>query len=194
MGRWAAYLLALAGIVYATAACAAVFDVGAGGVELHARSADVFASTASSQPLASMRQANVRYLKAFDAAGRRYDLSPALLLAVARQESGLRADIVSSAGAIGIMQLMPKTAAELGVDPHDPTQNIMGGAAYLRQMLDRFDGHLDLALAAYNGGPRVAVHVGRQARETRAYVADCLNRLARSPFGAAHSNSTKWGR
>ena len=89
----------------------------------------------------------------FEEAGRRYNLSPNLLKAVAKIESGFRPDVTSTAGAMGIMQLMPGTARGLGVtDPYDPVQNIMGGAKYLRDMLDKF-GDVRLALAAYNSGP-----------------------------------------
>ena len=114
------------------------------------------------------------------AAAERYALSPWLIDAVARTESGYDADAVSSAGAIGVMQLMPDTARELGVDPRDPSQNILGGAAYLRQMLDRFDGSVELALAAYNAGSgNVQRHGGVPPfRETRDYVRRNLERLA----------------
>jgi soluble lytic murein transglycosylase-like protein len=117
---------------------------------------------------------------AIAAAAARYDLSPDFLDAVARSESGYDPDIVSPAGAIGVMQLMPATARQLGVDPRDPTQNIMGGAAYLRAQLDRFDGAVDLALAAYNAGSGRVVQYGGVPpfRETRAYVAANLDRLA----------------
>ena len=188
IGRWVSCIFAFTWSAHVVPSAAAVFDISANGAQTRAAAVDVFGVA----PSVSVRpSAPVRYAKAFAAAAERYDLSQALLVAVARQESGLRADAVSPAGAIGVMQLMPKTASRLGVDPHDPAQNIMGGAAYLRQMLDRFGGHLDLALAAYNGGPGVAAHVRRQPRETRAYVADCLDRLARSPFAVARSNSTK---
>jgi len=90
----------------------------------------------------------------FDAAGQRYNIPPNLLKAVAKVESNFNPTVTSSAGAMGIMQLMPGTARGLGVtDAFDPEQNIMGGAKYLRQMLDRFDGDLSLALGAYNAGP-----------------------------------------
>ena len=126
------------------------------------------------------------YAAAIDAAARAYGLSPDLLDAVARSESGYDAKIVSPAGAIGVMQLMPATAHSLGVDPWDPTQNIMGGAAYLRAQLDRFDGAIDLALAAYNaGGGRVVQYRGVPPfRETQAYVAANLDRLAKQSLSA----------
>jgi soluble lytic murein transglycosylase-like protein len=76
----------------------------------------------------------------------------ALVLAVIEQESAGKEDAVSPAGAIGLMQLMPETAKELGVDPYDPSQNVRGGCNYLMRQLRRF-GSVDLALAAYNRGP-----------------------------------------
>jgi soluble lytic murein transglycosylase-like protein len=116
------------------------------------------------------------------AAAARYDLSPSLVDAVAHTESRYRADAVSPAGALGVMQLMPATARGLGVDPKDPVQNIFGGAAYLRAQIDRFDGALDLALAAYNAGPAKVAQAGGVPAipETRAYVARNLERLAAS--------------
>ncbi len=122
----------------------------------------------------------IAYRDAIAVAAVRYDLSPALLDAVARTESRYDPEAVSPAGAIGIMQLMPATARALGVDPHDPVQNILGGAAYLRAQLDRFDGDIAKALAAYNAGPgRVIQYSGVPPfTETRAYVATNLDRLA----------------
>ena len=112
----------------------------------------------------------------FEEAGRRYNLSPNLLKAVAKVESNFRPDVVSTAGAMGIMQLMPGTAAGLGVtDAFDPYQNIMGGASYLRQMLDRFDGDLRVALSAYNAGPgRVSRNDGKVLPFTENYVSKVL--------------------
>jgi len=86
-------------------------------------------------------------------ASARHNLDPNLVRAVIRAESNYRHDAVSHAGAMGIMQLMPGTAASLGVtDPFDIRQNIEGGTAYLRRLLDMFDQDVDLAVAAYNAG------------------------------------------
>jgi len=110
----------------------------------------------------------------------RFDLSPALLEAVVWQESRWREDAVSPAGARGLAQLMPGTASYLGVDADDPLANLEGGARYLREQLDRFDGDLEKALAAYNAGPGRVIRSGGipRIRETQAYVASIMGRLA----------------
>jgi hypothetical protein len=94
----------------------------------------------------------MRWGKEIQAASAKYDVDPALIAAVIEQESGGKPDIMSPAGAIGLMQLMPRTAKELGVNPYDPTQNIEGGTKYLATQLHRF-GSVEMALAAYNAGP-----------------------------------------
>lgn len=104
---------------------------------------------------------------------RREGLSPRLLQAVVQVESGYNPRALSSKGAMGLMQLMPATAQELGVaDAYDPEDNIRGGARYLRQQIDRFAGDVRLALAAYNAGPTAVVKYGDipPYRETRNYV------------------------
>ncbi len=89
----------------------------------------------------------------FQEAAKVYDVPVQLLKAMAKAESNFDADAVSSAGAQGVMQLMPATARSLGVDdPFDVRSNIMGGAKYISQKLKRYDGDVDLALAAYNAG------------------------------------------
>lgn len=108
----------------------------------------------------------------------RYRLPPGLLQAVAQKESGMRTDAVSPAGARGLMQLMPGTARELGVDPMVPAQAVDGAARYLRAQLDAF-GRVDLALAAYNAGPgAVRRHGGIPPyAETQNYVAAVMAAL-----------------
>ncbi|MWC42145.1 transglycosylase SLT domain-containing protein [Sphingomonas carotinifaciens] len=107
-------------------------------------------------------------------------ISPALLEALIWQESRWRAAAVSRVGAQGLTQLMPGTARTLGVDPRDPIAAIEGGARYLRQQLDRFDGDVERALAAYNAGPSRVLRAGGipPIAETRAYVAAILTRLS----------------
>jgi soluble lytic murein transglycosylase-like protein len=122
-------------------------------------------------------------MSAADATG----LEPGLVLAVMVRESAGDPQAVSPRGARGLMQLMPATATELGVrDPHDPAANLHGGARYLARMLDRYDGDLDLALAAYNAGPGNVDRAGRRVPEfpeTQHYVA-AVKDLARR-LGAA---------
>jgi soluble lytic murein transglycosylase-like protein len=88
-----------------------------------------------------------------DDAADKYGLPRLLVRSVMAAESGFQLDAVSPKGAIGLMQLMPATAQDLGVDPHDPAQNVDAGVRYLRDLLNRYDGGLWRALAAYNAGP-----------------------------------------
>lgn len=89
----------------------------------------------------------------FERAAQKYNVPVDLLKAIGKAESDYRPDAVSRCGAQGIMQLMPATAKYLGVtDPFDPEQNIMGGAKYISELLDKYDGDTKLALAAYNAG------------------------------------------
>ena len=106
-----------------------------------------------------------------------HGLDPRLLRAVAWQESRGNNSAVSVKGALGIMQLMPATAAALGVDPRDPEANINGGAAYLALQMTKF-GTVELALAAYNAGPGAVIRYGGVPpyNETRSYVSTIMQR------------------
>lgn len=127
---------------------------------------------------------SAQYEPLIRAAARDADVDPNLLLALIVVESGFDADAVSAAGAQGLMQLMPGTAADYGVDDvFDPAQNISGGARYVRDLMHRFDRDFELVLAAYNAGPQAVERNGNRIppyEETRAYVPKVLglyNRL-----------------
>jgi soluble lytic murein transglycosylase-like protein len=113
------------------------------------------------------------------------NVSPTLLAALVWQESRWNPQAISPKGAMGLAQLMPGTARDLGVNPADPAQNLVGGARYLRQLLDQFDGNVEKALAAYNAGPaRVRSAGGVPAiAETRAYVSSIVRRISLSSTG-----------
>ena len=111
------------------------------------------------------------------AAAAKYAVDPKLVSAVAEVESGGNQSAVSSAGAVGVMQLMPETAAGLGVNPYDMKSNVEGGTKYLREMLDTFDGDVKKAVAAYNAGPNPVKAYGGipPYAETQNYVNNVLD-------------------
>jgi soluble lytic murein transglycosylase-like protein len=118
------------------------------------------------------------YATEIDDAARRHGIAPALIRSVMRQESSFDPRATSHAGAQGLMQLMPATARSLGVtDPYDPVQSIEGGTRYLADMLERFEGNVPLALAAYNAGPSAVDRFGGipPYRETQDYVEKVLD-------------------
>ncbi len=107
------------------------------------------------------------------AAATREDLDPALVLAVIEAESGMVAEAVSPKGAVGLMQLLPETAAEVGFpNPADPASNLEAGCKYLSALLESFGGDVELALAAYNAGPGAVRTWGTVPpyRETRDFI------------------------
>ncbi len=146
------------------------------------RAAGQYANSVRYMPKSALEEeaGNLRYQGRYNgphlatarAAAERYNVPADLFLRLVQQESGWNASAVSHKGAIGLAQLMPDTAALLGVDAYDPAANLNGGARYLRMMYDKF-GTWRLALAAYNAGPgAVEKHAGVPPyQETTTYVA-----------------------
>jgi soluble lytic murein transglycosylase-like protein len=120
-------------------------------------------------------------------AGNEHNIDEDLLASLVRAESGGQVRAVSRTGARGLMQLMPKTAAEVGVkDSFRPEENIAGGSAYLDQLLTRYHDNVALALAAYNAGPRAVdrYHGVPPYRETQVYVARVIREFNRRKHAA----------
>lgn len=181
--RGSAWVLVFAGLWAApTLASAQVIEIGAGGaVTIHDRPSvfqgGVVEPIPAPRTIARMSaRSSSALVDAADDAG----LSPELVEAVGWRESRLRPGVVSPAGAIGEMQLMPGTARALGVNPYDSRENYQGGATYLSNMLRRYDGDLVRALAAYNAGPGAVDRYGGVPpyKETREYVAAIMDRLS----------------
>lgn len=152
-----------------------------GGATFAAALASASAAPAAPMAAASTSMAVGAGAGQFDAlvqaAAQRNGLDPALLHGLIRQESGFDPSATSPAGAQGLCQLMPGTAASLGVtNPLDPAQSVDGGARYLKQQLDAFGGDPSLALAAYNAGPGAVQRYGGVPpyAETQAYVQKVL--------------------
>jgi hypothetical protein len=122
-------------------------------------------------------------------------LEPELVRSVARVESGLRPDARSPKGAIGLMQLMPETAAELGAKPDRADSNALAGAKYLRELLLRYHGDYALALAAYNAGPRAVAkyHGIPPYSETVNYILRVLKEYSREKSSYAPGRAGKGG-
>lgn len=135
------------------------------------------------------------YRSIMERAGHRYEISPDFLDVVARQESNYDPRAVSPKGAIGVMQLMPATARAFGVNPYDVEENILGGAAYLRYLLNAYGGRIDLALGAYNAGQGIIARYGIPPfKETRVYLLRNFENLAQksdslTPVEAADSET-----
>lgn len=126
----------------------------------------------------------------FEEAANTYGVSSIILKSIAKAESGFNPSAVSSAGAVGIMQLMPSTAAALGVsNSYDARENIMGGAKYISQLLSNYQGNISLALAAYNAGSANVDKYGGipPFTETQNYVKKVLSNM--EEFGSAVSNT-----
>jgi soluble lytic murein transglycosylase-like protein len=140
------------------------------------------AASTGKQPPAKLCPVPRSLRPAFTAAARDSALPPAMLYAVAKVESNLQQDVQSSAGARGLLQVMPATAAALALNIDDPRTNMLAGARYLRQMLDRF-GSSDLALAAYNAGPTAVTAAGGAPSGAVLTYVENVNRLWHSAAG-----------
>jgi soluble lytic murein transglycosylase-like protein len=136
-------------------------------------------------------RASRRYRALLNEAARKYRLPTALLQAVLETESAGDMRAVSGAGAQGLMQLIPKTQARMGVsDPFDPRESIFGGARYLRELADRFDENLVLIVAGYHAGERAVEAAGFRVPEfptTRQYVLTVLRRYYRAKASATRA-------
>jgi hypothetical protein len=137
----------------------------------------------ASLDLSGVPKAIQEYLPDIQEVSQALGLPPSLITVMMQRESYGDPSAKSSAGAFGLMQLMPDTAAELGVDPRDPRQNIEGGARYIKMMLDKYDGDLVTALMAYNWGPgnvdkwRKSGGVRNVPQETQDYVEYIIGKL-----------------
>ena len=120
----------------------------------------------------------------FESAASDAQVPPAMLYAVAKVESNLNQDATSTAGARGLLQLMPSTARSLNLNPDEARSNVLGGARYLRELLNRFDSS-DLALAAYNAGPTAVTVAGGAPSDDVVRYVDNVDEVWRSVAGCS---------
>lgn len=188
---WAALGLALG---TASCACAQVLSIGDDGGVTTYQGPAVHTSQGVSpilppEPTPLYRVPQEEVVRLIHESSARYAVPAAVVEAVAWQESRFNHAAVSSKGALGVMQLLPKTASDLGVDPGDLKGNIDGGAAYLARQLRRYRGDLRLALAAYNAGPGAVDRYGGVPpyAETQTYVRAILARLSAASAAGARA-------
>jgi soluble lytic murein transglycosylase-like protein len=191
------FFASMASTLMPVAAHADVFELGSSGnfVEIskpawQPEPAPVFEGYApvTMQPMSAPTPSQIGVRQHIQHAAARYGINSELVDAVAWQESRYNPRARSSAGAIGVMQLMPGTARQLGVtNPHDVRQNVAGGAAYLREQLERFGNNVPLALAAYNAGPGAVMKYGGipPYRETQDYVRQIMRRMS-APYRSGY--------
>jgi hypothetical protein len=190
---WAA--LGVAAALATGPAGAQVMEIGADGAVTTYSGPTIYSSdgvrplTPQPRPVGAMRATPAEISREIQAASLRHSISAPLVEAVAWQESRFNQAAVSPKGAMGVMQLMPATARQLGVDARDVASNIEGGALYLSQMLRRFEGDVPRALAAYNAGPEAVQRYGGipPYAETQAYVRAILGRLGAVGGLGAHA-------
>ncbi len=172
------FWLGLLAVFIPIAAQAQVIEIDGSGEARTFSAPTVFAGTSAEAIHPAVRRKSHMQPAMFAEAAKSHGLDQSLLEAVAWQESRGRMSAISPKGALGVMQLMPGTAAEMGVQADDVADNIRGGALYLRRQLDRFGGSVPLALAAYNAGPGAVLRYRGipPYRETRNYVARIMQR------------------
>ncbi|HJP67629.1 MAG TPA: lytic transglycosylase domain-containing protein [Sphingomicrobium sp.] len=205
-GRWLAAVIGITGAFVASPAGAQVMDIapdgsvsvrqGAGAAtwEVVSPASDQTVDENGAPIVPSYAYTEVspppvpaQYAAALKQAALTANVSPALLAALVWQESRWNAQAVSRKGAIGLAQLMPATARDLGVNPLDPIANLNGGARYLRQLLDQFDGNVEKALAAYNAGAARVRNAGGvpAIAETRNYVTSIVRHISTLSTGGS---------
>ena len=177
-----AFWLGLAAVSFAVPTHAQVIEIGDDGAARTYSKPTRFVTGDAAGDRASMVAIRPPEVDRYERAAKAEGLDVHLLRAVAWTESRGRQNAVSPKGALGVMQLMPSTAAEMGIDPLDPDANLHGGARYLARQLSRFQS-VPLALAAYNAGPGAVLRWGGipPYAETQAYVAQIMSRYQVTP-------------
>jgi soluble lytic murein transglycosylase-like protein len=169
-------LLALFAVAVAALTPAAVLGTGGGETLPSVGGAPAEAAVQPRAPAHPRCPLAPRLRSSFEAAALETGLPLALLVALGQTESGLREDAVSGAGAVGLLQVLPSTASELGLDAAHSPSNVLAGARYLRAQLDRFRS-VDLALAAYHAGPTAVQRAaGAPTGATIAYIGRVTSR------------------
>lgn len=163
--------------------------------KLHTNYVDFSMKGSVAKPMKeSIALRRVNFISAVDAAVKKHEIDAALIHAVIEAESAYQPDVISRAGAIGLMQIMPGTAARFNVsDSNNPNQNVMGGAEYLKYLLGYYKNNLKLAVAAYNAGEGAVDKYGKTIppyRETQNYVKRVFSLYRRNLTAETHKTKS----